>query len=444
MLYQGSEKGWCIMQLINDITFEQALEYLGKSVSAVLIADERSDSYRALIRRGVFENVLDENGSYVDLVHKLWFHHYDDGRKITESYDVFIPNMSKFTGKYSKRLKIIVDDIPHLVQMYIMPVAETGEYLFVLDELDKRLHEEESETENKVNSIQNNIYVFTMAFDLGSDTTSSVALTEISNDPLNYQIKYSEWRDTIVNMISDEDKELFMQRSDPSYLRSHFDPGHVESFDIQMLNLDGVYQWVKLIFSRMETTSENDYRFVYMVQNIHETTMSMKATLKKYEELASKDSLTSVFNHGRIETELRNAIEQYKNESLPVGLMMLDIDYFKNVNDQYGHAVGDATLLRMAELITETLADRNAAVGRWGGEEFAMIVYGEDKDTLSETAETLRSRIEAADFDVIGNVTCSIGVTDLRAGDYPGSWFERADHALYSAKFAGRNCVCRE
>lgn len=432
------------MQTINDFTFDQALEYYGNSVSALVIADEKADTYRALVRRGVFQDVLSESGTYTEMVHRLWFHRYDDGRKITDTYNVFIPNMSKFNGKYSKRIKLLVDDIPHSVQMSILPVDDSGRYLFLLDELDASLHEEEAETENKVSSIQNNIYVFTMAFDLTSDTTSSVALTEISDEPLNYQLKYSEWRNTIVNMIPEDEQKLFLKRSDPDYLRSHFKPGDVDSFDIQMVNLDGIYQWVKLIFSRMDTTNENDYRFVYMVQNIHEATISMKATLKHYEELASTDTLTAVFNHGRIETELRNAIEQHKKDNLPAGLMILDIDHFKTVNDRYGHAVGDKTLSHLAEVVKNALAGKNAAVGRWGGEEFAVVIYSEDKDSLMNTAEMLRSSIEAASFDVVGSITCSIGAAELCTDDLPEPWFTRADKALYTAKSTGRNKVCYE
>jgi len=432
------------MQTINDFSFEQALDFYGSSVSALLIADENADTYRALVRRGVFLEVLSESGTYTEMVHRLWFHRYEDGRKITDTYNVFIPNMGKFNGKYSKRIKLLVNDIPHLVQMSVVPIDDKGQYLFILDELDERLHEEEAETENKVSSIQNNIYVFTMAFDLNSDTTSSVALTEISNEPLNYQLKYSEWRNTIVNMIPEDEQKLFLKRSDPDYLRSHFKPGDVDSFDIQMVNLDGVYQWVKLIFSRMETTNENDFRFVYMVQNIHEATISMKETLKQYEELASTDALTKVFNHGRIETELRNAIEQYKKEELTASLMILDIDHFKSVNDSYGHAVGDTTLVNLAEVISKAFTEKKAAVGRWGGEEFAVVIYGESGESLRNTAESLRSSIEEAKFEVVGSITCSIGVTELRTDDTPELWFARADHALYTAKSTGRNRVCYE
>ena len=211
-----------------------------------------------------------------------------------------------------------------------------------------------------------------------------------------------------------------------------------------MVNLDGVYQWVKLIFSRMETTNENDFRFVYMVQNIHEATISMKETLKQYEELASTDALTKVFNHGRIVKELRNAIEQYKKEELTASLMILDIDHFKSVNDSYGHAVGDTTLVNLAEVISKAFTEKKAAVGRWGGEEFAVVIYGESGESLRNTAESLRSSIEEAKFEVVGSITCSIGVTELRTDDTPELWFARADHALYTAKSTGRNRVCYE
>ena len=430
------------MKAFDDITFEKALDYYGESVGALIIADQDSDSYRALVRRGIFQELLAENGTYTELVQTLWLHYSSDGRKITDEYNVFIPNMGKFVGKYSKRLKLILNDITHIVQMMTVPVEENGPYLFLLDELDEREKEEDEETQNKVSTIQNNIYVFTMAFDLVRDTTSSVSLTEISDEALNYQISYSEWRNTIVNMIWEDQKELFLERSSPEYLRAHFKPGDVESFDLQMVNLDGIFQWVKLIFSRMETTNENDFRFVYMVQNIHETTMSMKATLKHYEELALRDSLTHLFNHGRIETELCNAIEQFRKSGQAVGLIILDIDNFKNVNDCFGHAVGDSTLQHFAEIIRQTLNGRNTAFGRWGGEEFAAVLYDTSEEDMRHVGEAIRTAIAEGEFDTVGSVTCSVGGTLLRKDDVLDSWFERADKALYSAKSEGRNRVC--
>jgi len=82
--------------------------------------------------------------------------------------------------------------------------------------------------------------------------------------------------------------------------------------------------------------------------------------------------------------------------------------------------------------------------GRWGGEEFAVIIYGEDADSLKSTAEKLRISIESAEFEAVGSITCSIGVSELRKGDTHETLFSRADHAMYTTKSEGRNRVCFE
>lgn len=429
------------MQNMDQITFGQALDYLGRSVGALVIADQNADSYRALVRRGIFQELLGESGTYKELMQALWFHFNKSDKGITEDYQVFIPIFGSFTGKNSKRLNLLVNDTPHIVQMMIQPVEGTDFNLIQLDELDASNCEDDTDTLKKVNTIQN-IYLYSMCFDLTHDTTSSISLTEVSEDTMNPEISYSAWRQMIVNMFLEKDRERFLKKSDPDYLRTHFAPGHIESFDIQMQNLDGVYIWVKLIFGRMDTTNENDFRFVYMVQNIHDTTVSMQAAIRHYEELASRDPMTRIFNHGRIETELCNAIEACRKEGTAAALLILDIDHFKSVNDRFGHAAGDRTLIRFAEIVQAALGDRKAAFGRWGGEEFAAVVYGLEGDALAETAELLRKRIAETAFETVGSITCSVGGSGLLPKDTLETWFDRADRALYAAKDAGRNCIC--
>lgn len=429
------------MQTMDEITFEKAMQYFGRSADALLIADPNADAYRALLRNGIFRDVLADSGTYKDLVQKLWFHFSESGRNITEEYQVFIPNLSRFSGKYCKHLTVTVGETQHNVQMLIHPVENSDLYLFLLDELDERVLEDDTDTMQKVSTIQN-IYLFSMCFDLERDTTSSLSLTEVSDETMNSQISYSAWRQMIVNMIWKNDQALFMERSDPAYLRTHFAPGEVESFDCQMQNLDGVYIWVKLIFSRMDTTNEDDFRFVYMVQNIHDTTVSMRAALRHYEELASRDTLTQVFNHGRIETELCNAVQRHRKDGTPIALLILDIDHFKSVNDRFGHAVGDATLVRFTEVVRNMLGEREHAFGRWGGEEFAAVIYNLGEAGVQPFAEALRIRISEEEYEGVGAITCSIGASVLKRDDVIESWFERADQALYTAKEEGRNRVC--
>ena len=245
----------------------------------------------------------------------------------------------------------------------------------------------------------------------------------------------------IVNMIWPEDKDQFLRRSDPEYLKKNFTPGRTASFDCMMQNLEGKYIWVKLIFSRAETNNEDDYRFVFMVQNIHDNSVELLSALKKYEELALTDSLTGVYNHGGIETELYNAINKRQKSEESVSLMMLDLDYFKKVNDTYGHSAGDITLKTFSKIIKDYVSKENAAVGRWGGEEFVIIAYGRSADQFYEMAEQLRKKVEEYEFPEIGHISCSIGVTELKKDDNFDDAFNRLDKAMYTSKNEGRNKV---
>ena len=277
--------------------------------------------------------------------------------------------------------------------------------------------------------------------DIVRDTTSSINVTEISDEVMNQQLKYSEWRMMIVNMIAKEYQAQFLEETDPETLKKKYAPGQTSSFDCMMMNLEGVFIWVKLIFSRAETNNDDDYRFVFMVKNIHEDAVELRETLKKYEQLASVDSLTSVYNHGRIETELNNAIAERSKNDTRISLMMLDIDFFKKINDDFGHSAGDACLVSFTNVIKEGLAGRNAVLGRWGGEEFAVVCYETSIEEATELAEQLRKKVEAHEFDKTGHLTCSIGITEVTADDEFEKAFGRMDSALYRAKSDGRNNV---
>ena len=244
----------------------------------------------------------------------------------------------------------------------------------------------------------------------------------------------------IVNMIGADDQAMFLEKTDPEYLKKNFLPGKTSSFDCLMQNLEGKYIWVKLIFSRVETTNEDDYRFVFMVQNIHENSMELFGALKKYEHLALTDSLTGLFNHGRMETEISNALESLKKQRQRAFMLFMDIDFFKNINDQHGHAAGDKALTSFAGIISEQIREEKAVAGRWGGEEFLIVCYDSDPGNIQSMAEKIRAQVEKTAFPEVGHFTCSIGMTEMKAEDTPESAFERVDKALYEAKEAGRNC----
>lgn len=424
---------------IDTFTMDDVIRILPENVGAVLIVDGKENRFRSLVKHGIFQDYLQDDWSYMDLIEKLWYHISNKTDSIAENYHIFLPTSGKFTGNYSRRINLMVNGTAHVAQMMAYPLAEEF-YLFVLDELDVNLCHEEDLTTKKVNTIQN-VYLFSMYVDIVKDTTSSISVTEISDEVVNQQLKYSEWRMMIINMIDKEYKSQFLEETDPETLKKKYAPGQTRSFDCLMMNLEGVYIWVKLIFSRSETTNDDDYRFVFMVQNIHEESMEMRETMKKYEQMASVDPLTCVFNHGRIETELSNAVAERKRSESPIATMMIDIDYFKKVNDNYGHSIGDITLKHFAECLHNTLKDKNAVLGRWGGEEFTAVCYDTNIDQAKELAEALRANVEAEVFEKIGHITCSIGVTEINDFDHFDRTFERMDQALYEAKSSGRNCI---
>ncbi|MBR3278007.1 MAG: GGDEF domain-containing protein [Lachnospiraceae bacterium] len=424
---------------INDIS-----GLLLNEVDAVIVVDPAIDSYKTILRRGMFETFLKESGIYHDLILDLWFHFNDSSEKVSGDYQIFADKTGVFKGKYSRRLKLFLEgeEKPHLVQLTVYPFENASKYIFVLDEFIDDESLEESVTTKKINAVQNT-YLFSMYIDLVADTTSSINVTEISEDVVNYNLKYSDWRMMIVNMIWPEDQEQFLRRTDPEYLKKNFTPGRTSSYDCMMRNLEGNFIWVKLIFSRAQTFNEEDYRFVFMVQDINDTSTELLSTLQKYEEKAIKDPLTNVYNHGEIELQLNNALTYRQKGDNPVSFMMIDLDHFKEVNDTYGHSAGDTTLKVFANLLREFSAEHKMMAGRWGGEEFVVVCRNKDGNTAYELAEALRKQVEEYKFPEILSITCSIGITEVKKDDTFEGAFDRVDKALYASKKNGRNKVTR-
>lgn len=425
-----------------DYSLADVSETLSRTVDSLVLVDATVDKFKAVLRKGFFEKLIPESGSYHDLIIDLWFHFDGSNEKVTTDYQVFADHTGDFKKKYSRRLNIVLEgeETPHLVQLTVYPIVPSEKYIFVMDEFDDNESLQESLTNKKIHTIQNS-YLFSMYIDLGQDTTSSINVAEMSDNVVNYNLKYSEWRMMIVNMFLPEDQEQFLRRTEPEYLKKNFTPGRTSSYDCMMRNLEGKFIWVKLIFSRAQTNNEEDYRFVFMVQDIHENSMEVLSTLKKYEEMAITDPLTGVYNHGEIETQLHNALSIRQNNDDPVSILMIDLDMFKKVNDNYGHATGDTTLKNLAKILTENALDEKGLVGRWGGEEFVIVFYGKRGEEAFTLAEKMRKAVEEFEFPEIGHITCSIGVTEITGEDDFQEAFNRLDKAMYTSKHNGRNMV---
>jgi two-component system, cell cycle response regulator len=159
---------------------------------------------------------------------------------------------------------------------------------------------------------------------------------------------------------------------------------------------------------------------------------------------ASHDSLTGVFNRGAVLEMLFNEFARSRRERKPVGVMIADIDHFKHVNDTYGHTTGDVVLHHVAQTI-RTVVRTYDSVGRYGGEEFLIVVPGCDSRVAQEKAEQIRRAIAGSGIDAPGKkkitATLSIGVVSVCDPlDYQ-KVLDTADEALYRAKRSGRDRV---
>ncbi|MCR5502359.1 MAG: GGDEF domain-containing protein [Lachnospiraceae bacterium] len=423
-------------------TCEDVIRLFSEHVDVIIAVDKNTERYHTVIRRGMFKDLFESDGDYNDLLSTLMIHLNTTSERLPEGYQAFLPNFGTFTRKYSRRLKLVINEgeAAHIVQMMVYPLTDEDAYMLIMDELDPEENEQESQTYQKVETIEKT-FLFSMYIDLVEDKTGSLNISEISEENVQAELKYTDWRNMIVNVIGKDDQALFMERSDPEYLKKMFAPGRTSSFDCLMQNLEGVYIWVKLIFSRIETGDLNDYKYVFMVQNIHEEATAMFTSLKKLSDMALTDSLTGVYNRGKIETSVKNAIKEWADRKDPLAMMIIDIDYFKSVNDEHGHAAGDKTLKCFAYIITECFKEEKADIGRWGGEEFVVVLYGKTLDEAVGSAEKLRAAVAEAPMTDSKKVTCSIGVTDVRENERFEDVFERMDKALYAAKSAGRNKV---
>jgi diguanylate cyclase (GGDEF)-like protein/PAS domain S-box-containing protein len=157
-------------------------------------------------------------------------------------------------------------------------------------------------------------------------------------------------------------------------------------------------------------------------------------------ELAVKDHLTKIYNRRYITERLEADIELCKRANRTFSLIMFDIDHFKNINDTYGHNVGDNVLIKLTDIVKRRIRKIDI-FARWGGEEFLIMLPESMLENARLLAENLRKLIEETDILRDRTVTCSFGVTEYYEGDTVDFIVKRADDCLYKAKFLGRNTV---
>lgn len=168
--------------------------------------------------------------------------------------------------------------------------------------------------------------------------------------------------------------------------------------------------------------------------------IKLESAYKKLEKLAVTDKLTGLYNRHKIDEILENQKEFSNRYDNTFGIILLDIDHFKKINDTYGHAFGDIVLKTFAKILKENSRTTDF-VGRWGGEEFLIVIPQANTESLVKIANILKEIIENYDFFEMKKVTASFGVTLYKKNETVDTTLIRVDEALYQAKEKGRNQV---
>ena len=186
----------------------------------------------------------------------------------------------------------------------------------------------------------------------------------------------------------------------------------------------------------------------FELQHLNETlehkvqnrTRKLRIATEQLERLATTDSLTQVHNRYSIMNMLKLEIERSNRHDIPLSVSLYDLDFFKKVNDTFGHDVGDEILVSSTKIVKNILRDVDI-IGRYGGEEFLIIMPATSLENAKEVSHRVHKAVEEHSFDKVGSVTMSMGLVEMSKGESIESLFKRLDDLLYVSKDTGRNKI---
>lgn len=295
---------------------------------------------------------------------------------------------------------------------------------------------ERKDTQEKLETIQSEMKVIVQAIEQTNEMvriTDKDAIITYVNDAVITETGYTK-----EELIGQKSSIFKSGKQDESFYKNLWDTvlfGNIYKNVIINKRKDGTLyheeQTITPVFDE-----QNNLSFVSTGHDISERI----EVEKKLHTLATRDTLTGVYNRYSLNKEIDINIKKYERYEDIFGLLMLDIDHFKNVNDTYGHDVGDLVLKELCSVI-ENLIRETDVFGRWGGEEFLLILPKTNKDEAISIATRIKNIIEDHKFDYIPQVTVSIGLSVYSQNIKKEIFLKGVDDALYKAKSTGRNRV---
>ncbi len=253
----------------------------------------------------------------------------------------------------------------------------------------------------------------------------------------------TELKGSFADYIYPEDIDIFTQAK-----QVHLEDRQAFDTEVRMRTNTGDYRWYHIHGQAIWDKQNEPIRMAGSISDITErknTEYELEHQRIELERLSRTDALTGTYNRRSYEDSLKAELERTKRYSSPLSIVMLDIDYFKKINDTHGHIAGDRVLQFLGSTLKECLRPSDI-VCRYGGEEFSILLTEADRSAALTTAERLRSVIEETAIPVDDNlslkITCSFGIAEYNNQIANADAFiNMADEALYQAKAAGRNRV---
>ncbi len=238
-------------------------------------------------------------------------------------------------------------------------------------------------------------------------------------------------KDELIGFTHSKLKSDNIQKETYNSLWKTIKDGKVWEGELENKKKNGQTYWINMKITPKKNLKNDSYEYVSFSYNISDK--------KLIEKLAKTDSLTNLANRNRINEELEKAMYNVSRYNEEVSIMILDIDFFKAVNDKFGHNVGDNLLVEFSNILKDSTR-KSDLVGRWGGEEFIIIAPNTNIEAMKTLALKIKDNVENLKFKYVNRKTCCIGFTQIQKEDKKiEQVIERADNYLYIAKENGRN-----
>ncbi len=323
----------------------------------------------------------------------------------------------------NKSLLVMGDDGQEYIQTFLFDITSTKTAVSKLTNTLQRYKTILAQTEN-------------VLFDLNVKA-NSIDFSETWEDIFGYKPSNAEFSRQMSGEthVHPDDLPLLMDRLGLMSYGSDY-----EMVEIRIATINGIYLWCRVRASAVRDEDGTLNRILGVIINID----SEKQAMQALEDRANRDSLSQLLNKNACKYEIEQYLSRHSQDP-QCALLILDLDNFKNVNDQYGHLFGDALITRMAQLLTNLFHSQDV-VGRIGGDEFLVLVKGvTDQHLLASQCRRLRDMLlQAFHSEVLDlQLSCSIGIALCpEHGSNYYELFSKADQALYLAKANGKNSFC--